>query len=154
MRQVYRVMSEIILPGMICAALFGAIMGISLLPRLGRHMDIPTEDYSSYEDASQVKEICARQPPKIVRKGFGVYQPGEEILLSQIFEGIDTDGNETSLQVLGIWDKDGIGRMDCYQEAGHKVSFPKRGAYVLELQAMDGQRKSSIQKFVLLADYR
>ena len=69
MRQVYRVMSEIILPGMICAALFGAIMGISLLPRLGRHMDIPTEDYSSYEDASQVKEICARQRSEERRVG-------------------------------------------------------------------------------------
>lgn len=154
MKQVYRVMSDIILPGIVCAALFGLIGGISLLPRLGQQMEVPKEDYSSYADARQTKEICARKPPDVVRKGFGVYQPGKEILLDQVFEGVDADGKKASLQVLDIRDKDGASRMDCYQGTGNKMSFPKRGAYLVEVQAMDGQRKSVVKKFMLLADYR
>ncbi|WWR21785.1 hypothetical protein V1226_10595 [Lachnospiraceae bacterium JLR.KK009] len=41
MKQIVRVMSDMVLPGIICAALLAAIGGMSLLPRLGEHMDVP-----------------------------------------------------------------------------------------------------------------
>ena len=44
MKQIVRVMSDMVLPGIICAALLAAIGGMSLLLWLGEHMDVPGED--------------------------------------------------------------------------------------------------------------
>ena len=44
--------------------------------------------------------------------------------------------------------------MECYDSAEHKVVFSERGMYLLELKTTDGQKKSAVRKFMLLADYR
>ena len=58
------------------------------------------------------------------------------------------------MQVLDIRDGQGNRRMDCYRKEGNKIVFPSKGIYVLELQAIDGQRKPVRKKFMLLADNR
>lgn len=154
MKQIVRVMSDMVLPGMICAALLAAIGGMSLLPRLGEHMDVPGEDYSGYGDAVQTKLACDREPPEIVRKGAGTFQPGQEFSVGQVFQGMDAAGNPVNVQVLDIRDGQGNRRMDCYRKEGQKIVFPSKGIYMLELQAIDGQRKPARKKFMLLADNR
>lgn len=154
MRQIYRVMSDMVLPGMVCAILLAAIGGMSLLPRLGEHMDVPTENYSGYGDAVQTKLACDRNPPQIVRKGAGSFKPGEEFFVGQVFQGMDAAGAPIGVQVLDIRDGQGNRRMDCYRKAGHKIVFPEKGIYLLELQAVDGQRKHVKKRFLLLADNR
>ena len=154
MKQIYRVMSDIVLPGMVCAILIASFVGMSLLPRLGEHMDVPEENYSGYGDAAQTKLACDRKPPEIVRKGAGNCRPGEEVPVGKLFQGIDAAGNPIGVQVLDIRDSQGIRRMDCYRKAGHKIVFPQKGIYLLELQAVDGQRKPARKKFVMIADNR
>ena len=65
MKQIFRVMSDMVVPGI------AALAGMSLLPRLGQHMDVPRENYSGYGDTAQAKIACGRKPPQIVRKGSG-----------------------------------------------------------------------------------
>ena len=55
---------------------------------------------------------------------------------------------------MDIRDGQGNRRMDCYRKEGNKIVFPSKGIYVLELQAIDGQRKPVRKKFMLLADNR
>lgn len=154
MRQIYRIMSDIVLPGMVCAILLAAIGGMSLLPRLGEHMDVPKENYSSYGDVVQAKLACDRKPPQIVRKGAGTFKVGEEVLVGQVFQGMDAAGAPIGVQILDIRDGQGNRRMDCYRKLGHKIVFPAKGIYLLELQAVDGQCKPVRKKFLLLADNR
>lgn len=154
MKQIFRVMSDMVVPGIVCAALIAALARMSLLPRLGQHMDVPRENYSGYGDTAQAKIACGRKPPQIVRKGPGNCRVGEEFPLGDIFQGMDAAGNPINIQVLDIRDSQGIRRMDCYRKVGNKLLFPTKGAYLLELQAVDGQRKMARKKFVLLSDNR
>lgn len=154
MKQIYRVTTDLVLPGIVCAILIASFMGMSLLPQLGEHMDAPKENYSGFGDAVQTKLACERKPPKIVRKGAGNCKPGEELSVGKAFQGVDAAGNPIAVQVLDIRDSQGTRRMDCYHKAGHKIVFPQKGVYLLELLAVDGQRKPARKKFVMIADNR
>ena len=154
MRQIYRIMSELLLPGLVCAILLALVLGMSLLPGLGEHMNLPEEAYAAYQDVKQIKIVCDREPPQIVRSGPGNVRPGEKIPLEQIFRGTDTQGNDTKVQVLEIQDGNGNTRMDCYDRVGHTLTFPAKGAYLLKLQSMDAERKTAVKRFMLLVDAR
>lgn len=154
MRQIYRIMSDMLVPGLVCAILFAIIGGISLLPRFGEYMKIPEEDYSSYQDVQQSKVICHREPPNIIRRGPGNWQPGKEISVEQVFQGRDEAGQYTQIQVVGIQDEQGNSRMDCYDREEHTLLFPSEGAYLLKLQSMDQERKIVRKRFILLVDHR
>lgn len=154
MKQIYRTMGGILLPGIVLGALLAIIAGTALLPRLGRQMDIVSADYKGYEDARETKIICERKMPKIIRRDSRVWRTGEDIRISQVFEGVDAEGNETEIQVLDIQDENGNSRMDNYQRAEHKAVFSECGIYLIKLQTMDEQRKTVIKKFVLLVDSR
>lgn len=154
MRQIYRIMSDMLVPGLVCAILFAIIGGMSLLPRLGEYMKLPEKDYSRYQDVQQSKVICNREPPKIIRRGPGNWQPGKEISVEQVFQGRDEAGQHTEIQVVGIQDEQGNNRMDCYDRKEHILIFPSEGAYLLKLQSMDQERKIVRKRFILLVDHR
>lgn len=154
MKQIYRIMSDLLLPGLVCAILLAMLGGMSLLPRLGEHMKVPKKDYSQYEDVKQTQIVCDREPPQIVRSGAGNWRPGEEILVEQVFQGTDMEGKHTKIQVLKIQDESGNSRMDCYDRAGHKLIFPTKGIYLLELQSLDNERKPAVKRFMLLVEHR
>lgn len=154
MRQIYRIMSDMLLPGLVCGILLALIGGMSLQSRLGEHMNVPGEAYSTYQDVKQTKIACDREPPKIVRSGAGNWRPGEEIPVERVFRGTDTEGRDTQVRVMKIQDENGNSRMDCYDRAGHKLIFPTKGAYLLELQSLDKERKSAVKRFMLLVDSR
>ena len=123
-------MSELLLAGIVCGMLLGILAGTALLPRLGEQMKTEQESYSRYQDAVQMKAICNRKPPELVRKGADVWNPGETVLLHQVFEAMDEEGNQLDIQVLDIQDAFGNSRMEWYDKAGHKAVFLKRGTYV------------------------
>ncbi|MCI8684062.1 MAG: hypothetical protein HFH50_14010 [Lachnospiraceae bacterium] len=154
MKQSYKILSELLLAGIVCGMLLGILAGTALLPRLGEQMKTEQESYSRYQDAVQMKAICNRKPPELVRKGADVWNPGETVLLHQVFEAMDEEGNQLDIQVLDIQDAFGNSRMEWYDKAGHKAVFLKRGTYTLKLRAADGQKKPTVRTFMLLIDRR
>lgn len=154
MKESYRIMAGILLAGLIFAALYSVLSALSFSDRLGEHMDVPEECYKDYADSGEIKKICSRKSPEIIRQTSKIWKPGEEIQITQVFEGRDAEGIQTEIKVLDIQDEHGNDRMDCYDRAAHKMVFSERGMYLLELKTTDGQRKSAVRKFVLLTDYR
>ena len=154
MKESYRIMAGLFLAGLGFAAIFAGISALSFTDRLGEHMDIPEERYEDYGDARKIREICSRKSPEIIRRTSKVWKPGEEIRITHVFEGTDAEGLQTEIKVLDIQDESGASRMECYDSAEHKVVFSERGMYLLELKTTDGQKKSAVRKFMLLADYR
>lgn len=155
MKQSYRMIAGAVLSGIILIAVLAILSGTALLPKLGEHMDHTSENYSSYQDSKQTKIICDRKMPEIIRKNSRVWKPGEEIQISEIFEGFDADGRQTEIEVLDIQDREGNSRMDdCYQESERKAAFSERGMYLIELKTTDEQKKSADKRFVLLIDDR
>ena len=57
MKQSYKIMSELLLAGIVCAMLLEILAGTALLPRLGEQMKTEQESYSRYQDAVQMKAI-------------------------------------------------------------------------------------------------
>lgn len=147
-------MSDLILSGIVCAMLLGILAGTALLPRLGEQMKTEQENYFQYQDAAQMKVICDRKPPELVRKGADVWDPGEEVLINQVFEAVDAEGDQLDIQVLDIQDASGNSRMEWYDKAGHKAVFLKKGTYTLKLRTADDQQKPTVRKFMLLIDRR
>lgn len=147
-------MSDLLLSGIVCAMLLGILAGTALLPRLGEQMKTEKENYSQYRDAAQTKVICDRKPPELVRKGTDVWKPGEAVVINQIFEAVDEEGNYLDIQVLDIQDVSGNSRMEWYDKTDGKAVFLSRGIYTLKLRAVDSQQKPAVRKFMLLIDYR
>lgn len=154
MKPVYKTITGILLSGIIFVTLLAIIEKNMLLSKIGQQMKTPAFHYSEYEDAKQTKIICSRRLPKIIRKNSGVWKPGEEILIEEIFEGVDAEGKSVKITVLNIKDEHENSKMDSYQQVENKVVFSKRGMYLIELQAIDQERKSVIQSFILLIDDR
>ena len=75
-------------------------------------------------------------------------------MIEEIFEGVDAEGKSVKITVLDIKDEHENSKMDSYQQVENKVVFSKRGMYLIELQAIDQERKSVIQSFILLIDDR
>lgn len=154
MKQSYKVMSDLLLSGIVCAMLLGILAGTALLPRLGEQMKTEKENYSQYQDMAQTKVICDRKPPELVRKGADVWKPGEAVVINQVFEAVDEEGNHLEIQVLDIQDAFGNSRMEWYDKTGDQAVFLSRGTYTLRLRAVDGQQKPTVRKFMLLIDHR
>ena len=142
MKPVYKTITGILLSGIIFVTLLAIIEKNMLLSKIGQQMKTPAFHYSEYEDAKQTKIICSRR------------LPGEEILIEEIFEGVDAEGKSVKITVLNIKDEHENSKMDSYQQVENKVVFSKRGMYLIELQAIDQERKSVIQSFILLIDDR
>lgn len=154
MKESYKSMAGILLSGIVLAALLAILAGTSLLSRLGQQMNVTSADYAGYKDADQAKEVCERKLPEIIRREHRAWRTGEDIWIAQVFEGVDAEGNATEIEVLNIQDENGNSRMDSYQKAEQKAVFSERGMYLLKLQTMDRQRKSTVRDFVLLVDSR
>ncbi|MCI8483448.1 MAG: hypothetical protein HFH41_03800 [Lachnospiraceae bacterium] len=155
MKQNYKMMAGAVLSGVVLIAVLAILSGTTLLPKLGEHMDHTSENYSSYQDSEQTKMICDRKVPEIIRKNSSIWKPGEEIRISEVFEGTDADGKQTEMKVLDIQDREGNSRMeDCYWEKEQKAVFSERGMYLIELKTTDQQKKSADKRFILLIDDR
>ncbi len=152
MKQVYREMAGIFLSGIVLAFALAFAMGSALLPKLGKGMDIPGTDYGEYQDFAQTKAVCKRRQPKIVRKGSFRCEEGDEILLANMFEGIDAEGNDLGIEVMDVLDEGGISQIKCYHRGGHKLVGLRQGAYLLELRAVDWERKATVKRFALLVE--
>lgn len=154
MKQAYKIIAGLLLSGIVLVSLLAIMTETSLLPGLGQQMDVSSADYSGYVDVSQTKVICERNLPEIIRRDSKVWNVGEEILIADMFEGKDADGEQTEVEVLDIRDENGNSRMENYQRAGKRAVFSERGAYILELQTMDKERKTAVKKYLLLVDSR
>lgn len=88
---------------------FGNFGRHSIAAPVGEQMKTEQESYSRYQDAVQMKAICNRKPPELVRKGADVWNPGETVLLHQVFEAMDEEGNQLDIQVLDIQDAETVG---------------------------------------------
>lgn len=154
MKQISKGMADLLLSGIVCAMLLGILAGTALLTKLGEQMKTEQEKYSGYQDRAQIKWICDRKPPELVRKGAGIWKTGEKVRINQVFEAVDEEGKRLDIQVLDIQDAFGISRMEWYDKAGHTAVFLKRGTYILELGTADVQKKPTVKKFMLLIDDR
>ena len=101
-----------------------------------------------------MKAACERTAPEIISKGIKIWKPGDEILIDEVFEGKDTEGNQTEIKILDIRNQNGDCRMEYYQKEEHKIVFPEKGMYLLELQTVDRQKKSKRKSLILLVDSR
>ncbi len=154
MRQGYQAVAGVLIAGIALVALLAFATGDFLLPSLGRQMDVQTEDYSEYADSEKSREICERTPPVIARKNLRAWEVGEKIWVSDVFEGVDEEGRQTEIKVSDILDEAGNRRMELCQEEAKCVAFPERGAYQVEVRAVDGERKQTAKRFVLIVDGR
>lgn len=69
-----------------------------------------------------------------------------------MFEGTDAEGNLVEVELVGIWDEGKNSRMELYQREGKRLAGLESGIYLLELRAMDGERRTAIGRFGLLVE--
>lgn len=150
MGQAYKEMARIILAGMAAAVLLAFAAGSVLLPGLGEQMDVPGVEYAAYQDFTQTMDVCGRKAPEIIRKGPWKWDAGEEISISQVFSGVDVEGNTVDVEVAGLLDEEKNSRMEFYQKEGNRLIISEKGAYILELRAVDREYKEAVKRFALL----
>ncbi len=154
MKQVTRSMAGILLAGLVTASLLAFVSSFGLLPYLGQKMDTPSEGFAGYQDLQQLKAVCKRKPPEIIRKSTKRWKPGEEIFVSQVFEGRDEDGRSTRIEVVEIQDGDGNSRICDYSKQEQKIVLKERGVYRVGLKAVDSQCKTSYRQFLIVVETR
>ena len=150
MGQAYKEMARIILAGMVMVALLVFVAGSVLLPGLGERMDVPGAEYATYQDFAQTMDVCGREAPEIIRIGLWKWKAGEEISISQVFSGMDVEGNAVDVKVLSLWDEEKNSRMEFYRKEGNSFIISEKGVYFEELQAVDREYKTAVRRFALL----
>lgn len=154
MKKVYQVMSDMILPSIVFAAVVSILIGTALFARIGGRMDTGGEDFSRMADTETIEGLCERELPLIKCVGKKRWDVGECIMMSEVFAGADTEGNHVELVVLDITDQNGASVMECYNKETGQAIFSARGVYTFLLSATDRQQKRSTGMISLLVDER
>ena len=154
MKKVYQAVSEMVLPGIVFAAIVSILVGAALFARIGGRMETAGEDFSKMADAQMVQALCERELPVIQCVGKKRWEAGECMLVREVFTALDMDGNIIEPLVLDIINQDGESAMEGYNKESGQVVFPARGIYTFLLSATDKQRKRSTEKISLLVDGR
>lgn len=154
MKKLYQAVSEMIIPGIVFAAVVSILVGAALFARIGGRMQTEGEDFSQMADTQAVQALCERELPVIQCVGKKRWDAGECILVREVFKAIDMDGNIIEPVVLDIIDQDGDSAMGCYNKETGQAIFPARGVYTFLLSATDEQRKRSTGRISLLVDSR
>lgn len=154
MKKLYQAVSEMIIPGIVFAAVVSILVGAALFARIGGRMQTEGEDFSQMADTQAVQALCERELPVIQCVGKKRWDAGECILVREVFTAIDMDGNIIEPVVLDIIDQDGDSAMGCYNKETGQAIFSARGVYTFLLSATDEQRKRSTERISLLVDSR
>ena len=152
MKHAYREIGKIVLAGIVMVSLTAFVAKGWLLRELGNKMDIPHREYEKYQDFASTKAVCGREAPEIVRKGSWRQKQGEAIPIADMFEGTDAEGNPVEIELVGIWYEGKNSRMEHYQREGKRLAGMESWIYLLELRAMDGERRTAIGRFGLLVE--
>ena len=154
MNRVFQELSGWIVTVLVFAALTVILAGGSLLERIGQRLEVQGEDFSRMADSEAVAAVCERKEPVIHFIGKRVWEAGESISVSQVFEAVDAEGTKLDLTVLDITDQEGNSVIGCYREGMQQAIFLERGVYTFLLKAIDRERKSCTEKISILIDHR
>ena len=152
MRKVFESISDFILPAVVFIAITAILTGTALFSKMGQRMQEEKEDFSNFQDAGAIKEICEREEPVIVYTGKKVFQTGESISVGTLFTA--TEGSGISVEVEEITNEAGEDVMGNYDENIKTVSFSQRGIYTFTIYTMDHERKAASRKFSIAVDSR
>lgn len=152
MKKVYQAVSEMILPGIVFAAVMSILVGAALFARIGGRMETEAEDYSRMADTQAVQALCERELPVIRCVGRKRWDDGESIFVPEVFAASDAEGNNIEVAVIDITDQNGNSAMGCYSKETKEAVFSARGVYTFLISATDGQQKRSTGRFSILVD--
>ena len=148
MDKLFQELSGWIVTALVFAAVTVILAGGSLLEKVGRRMEVQGEDFSLMSDCEAVASVCERKEPMICCIGKRVWETGESISVSQIFEA------KLEITVMDITDQEGNSVIGCYREDMQQAVFFEKGIYTFLLKAMDKERKSCTEKRCILIDCR
>ncbi len=154
MKKVYETTADMILSGIVFAAIMAIITGATLFEKVGRRMDVEGEDYSVMEDTLAVEAVCERKAPSIRCARKKVWELGEPVFVEQAFAAEDAEGADLAVRVLDIFNQEGISVFECYQKETGLATFSQRGVYTFSLKAVDRERKSRVEQITILVDQR
>lgn len=154
MNSVFQELSRWIVTAIVFAALTVILTGGSLLEKIGQRLEVQGEDFSRMADSEAVAAVCERKEPVIHFIGKRVWETGESISMSQVFEAVDAEGTKLEITVLDITDQEGNCVIDYYREDMQQAIFLERGIYTFLLKAIDRERKTCTEKMSILIDQR
>lgn len=154
MKKVYETAADMILSGIVFAALIAIILGAALFEKAGRRMKVESEDFSVMKDTLAVEAVCQRKTPSIRCAGKKVWELGEPVFVRQAFAAEDAEGNSLAVRVLDIINHEGTSVLECYQKETDVATFSQRGVYTFSLKAVDQERKSKVEQITILVDQR
>ncbi len=154
MEKIYEAVSDMILPGVVFAALAAIFIAISLFGRIGKRMETESEDFSCMADTQAVEAVCEREAPRIQCTGKKVWNTGEAIMTDHLFSAADAEGGELDVLIADITDHKGGSVLHCYQENAKQAVFHQSGVYTFSLKAMDREQKISTEKISIIVDDR
>ncbi len=154
MQQPFKAVAGVALAALAAGFILLFVMGGTLLPDLGRRMDMDAENYGGYGDVAEAKAVSSHTPPRIVRRNLKAWGTGETIFLANLFQGLDEAGRRTDILVSDIRDEEGNSVMYLFHAAGKYVAFPEKGAYQIDLRTLDGERRETKGTYVLIVDDR
>lgn len=154
MKKIYETVSDMILPAIVFLAIMAILAGSSLFHKIGKRMEVQGKEFQQMEDVKAVQAVCERDAPEIQCIGKKLWDVGQAIPVSGIFEALDAEGNKIDIQVTDIRYQDGSSAMECYRKDTGQAVFLRRGMYTFSLAATDGQRKNNEKKISILVDER
>lgn len=154
MKKIFDMVSDMVVPGIIFAALIASITAGALLTKTGQRMQAPKQSFSGSADTAATEAACERDEPTISCVGKKNWKAGETIPAGSIFSATDAEGNTLAVKVCDITDTEGNSAMGSYQKASHTARFPRSGIYTFHLRAMDSERKTSEAMFPIAVDSR
>ncbi|MCI9083083.1 MAG: hypothetical protein HFI70_12505 [Lachnospiraceae bacterium] len=154
MKKVFQAFSDLVLPGIVIAAVTAILTGAALFEKIGNRMAAESENFSSMADTQAMETVCDRKEPLIQCIGKKVWKAGEHMTVSNVFSAADEEGRKLKIMVLDIADQNGGSVLNCYQKSTGQAVFTKRGVYTFSLEAMDTERKIGREKIVILVDDR
>lgn len=154
MKKVLEAASDMIVPGIIFAAIVASLTAGALLTKTGQRMEAEKQDFSNSADTAAVKKVCERKAPIITCVGKRNWGTGEPINTGSLFLAEDAEGRALNVMTVDITDASGNSAMDKYQESSRTARFTDSGIYTFHLRAMDSERKTSEAMIPLAVDGR
>lgn len=154
MKKVLEAASDMIVPGIIFAAIVASLTAGALLTKTGQRMEAEKQDFSNSADTEAVERICEREAPTITCVGKRTWGTGETIDTGSLFLAEDAEGRALDVRTVDITDASGNSAMDRYHEPSRTARFTDSGIYTFHLRAMDSERKTSEAMIPLAVDSR
>lgn len=154
MKKIFETVSDMIVPGIIFAALVASITAGALLTRTGQRMEAPKQSFSGSADTAATEAACEREEPTILCIGKKNWKTGQTISAGSVFLATDAEGNALAVKVHDITDADGNSAIGCYQKTSHTATFTRSGIYTFHLKAIDSERKTAEASFSIAVDRR